>query len=192
MRLFPAWEKKAISSQTRLLYTREHVWSEFQAKDTPCTQASPSGHWAAEGLHGSSYRRGLCKKNTRVAFQRKTSSETGVPSLSRVYISRRQLLDSCVVVFERTHKSLIALAPEVWLYPTCEKKAFSSQIRLLNSRENVWSEFQAIETTCTQAGPREYGAAKEQHRPRHRRGLGGKKARVAFQSKPPLGLVFHN
>ena len=62
----------------------------------------------------------------------------------------------------------------------CEKVNFSNQIRLLHTRKQVWSEFQARETPCTQAGPREQWAAECLHCPEYKRGLGGEKARVAF------------
>ena len=83
----------------------------------------------------------------------------------------------------------MALALSLLLFPTCEK-AFSSQIMLLHTREHVWSEFQAMEPPCTQSGPREHWAADGLHCYKHKYGLGGKKAHVAFQRKPILGIVF--
>ena len=82
----------------------------------------------------------------------------------------------------------MALAPYVWLIPTCIKNALSSQIRRLHTIEHFWSEFQATETPCTRAGPGEPCAAKGMHKV----DLGVKMAVVAFQSKPLLGLVFHH
>ena len=52
--------------------------------------------------------------------------------------------------------------------------------------------FQGTENPCTQAGPREHWAAMELHQPMHKRGIGRKKARVVFHSKPLWGLVFHH
>lgn len=49
-----------------------------------------------------------------------------------------------------------------------------------------------METPCTQAGLKEQGAAEGLHHPRLTRGLGGKKAKVVFQSKPLLGLVLNH
>ena len=51
LRLIPPCEKKEFFSQIRLLHTREQVWSMFKAMASPCTQAGPREHWAAEGLH---------------------------------------------------------------------------------------------------------------------------------------------
>ena len=34
------------------------------------------------------------------------------------------------------------------LFPTCEKKAFSSLIQLLHTRTHIWSDFQAKETSA--------------------------------------------
>ena len=50
----------------------------------------------------------------------------------------------------------------------------------------------ASETPCTQARPREHWEAEGLHHPMCKRGLDGEKARVAFQSKPLLGLMFHH
>ena len=77
----------------------------------------------------------------------------------------------------------------VWLFPDCENKAFSSKIGFLHTREYVWSDFQATEMPCTQAEPRVHWAAEGLNRHRHKRDLGAKKARVAFQSKTTLGLL---
>ena len=60
--LSPVCEKKAFSSHFKLLHTREHVWSEFQATETPCTIAGAREHWVAEGLHGTRHKRGLTGK----------------------------------------------------------------------------------------------------------------------------------
>ena len=77
------------------------------------------------------------------------------------------------------------------LSPACEKKAFSSQIWILLTREDGWSYFQAMKTPCTQPGPRKLWAAEGLHHPMCRSLLAGKKARIAFQSKHILGWVFH-
>ena len=45
-----------------------------------------------------------------------------------------------------SNSAMIALAHYLCLFPTCAQKAFSSQIRLLQTREHVWSEFQAKES----------------------------------------------
>ena len=88
------------------------------------------------------------------------------------------------------HQALIALAH--YSEPFCEKKEFSSQVSLLHKREHVWNEFQTKEILCTPAGPMEYWVDEGLCCSRHKRGLGGKKTRFAFQSKPLLGLVFHH
>ena len=71
MLLFPACEKKAFSRLKRLLHTREHVWSDFQATETLCTQPGPREHSAAERLHRSRHRNGLGGKMAMVTLQSK-------------------------------------------------------------------------------------------------------------------------
>ena len=59
-------------------------------------------------------------------------------------------------------------------------------------KEHICSESQATERPCTQAWPREHWGFEGLHCPRHKRGLGGTKARMTFQNKPLLWPVFHH
>ena len=44
---------------------------------------------------------------------------------------------------------LVVPTSYVLLFPDTEKKALSCQVRLLIKGEQVWSDFQVMETTCT-------------------------------------------
>lgn len=65
------------------------------------------------------------------------------------------------------------------LFPACAKNSFSCSIRHLHTRQHVWSDFQSTLNFCIHPGPREHWAFGILHCLRHRRGLGGKRARVA-------------
>ena len=84
----------------------------------------------------------------------------------------------------------MALTHFLHLFTAFVKKAFSSQIRFC-SQENSFGVSFKQQTLCTKSVPREHCLAKGMHCPRHRIGLGGKKTRVAFQSKHLLVLMFH-
>lgn len=88
------------------------------------------------------------------------------------------------------HQMMFTLFPYVLLFPACDKKAFSYQIRLLHKREHVLSGFQAIETSCKQPVHTELLAVDGLIPRRYYTALSGKMARVVFWSKPPLRLVF--
>ena len=62
--LFSVCERKLFSSQIQLLHTREHIWSDFQAMETPWTQPGSREHWAAKGLHCPRHRIGLGRKKS--------------------------------------------------------------------------------------------------------------------------------
>ncbi len=57
-------------------------------------------------------------------------------------------------------------------------------------RPNIWSGFEAQETTSKPAVPREQEAAQTLFALFEKRGIGEKKASVAFLSKDALGLWF--
>ena len=65
------------------------------------------------------------------------------------------------------------------LFPACAKNSFSCSIRHLHTRQHVWSDFQSTLNFCIHPGPREHWAFGILHCLRHRRGLGGKRARAA-------------
>ena len=192
MLLFPACDKKAYSSQIRLLHIGEHVLNDLQATETPCTQPGPRGHWASEGLHHPRHRRDLHVKKSMVPVQ--SEPKLGLMFHNWVlcvfpggYFQTLVLL-SCW----DQHQALIALAHYMLLFPACEKKAFSSQIQLLHTREHIWNYFHATETPCRQPRAREIWTSDGVNFPRARRTLCRKNARVAFQSKSTLVLVFHH
>ena len=66
----------------------------------------------------------------------------------------------------------------------------SRQILLLHEGEHVWSGIPAQETTSKAAVPREQEAAQTLFALFEKRGIGEKKASVAFLSKDALGLWF--
>ena len=110
----------------------------------------------------------------------------GIPSPSRISFARRLLLGACfvdLVVFCGVG-TLIALARYLLLFPACGMKAFSSPVMCLDSRQHVWSEFQATQPPCTHPGPMEHWDTKGLYCHRPRRALDEKRVRVAFQSRP--------
>ena len=81
-----------------------------------------------------------------------------------------------------------SLAGSGWVAGACANKAFSCQISLLHEGEHVWSGIPAQETTSKAAVPREQEAAQTLFALFEKRGIGEKKASVAFLSKDALGL----
>ena len=133
------------SRHIRQLLTREHFWTDFQATEIHYTQLGPREHSVAKGLPHLKTRRCLGWKKLRVAFQRKpTLGLVFHPwleyTLPRVYLQTLVLLR-----FWDRHQALNILACYVLLFPTCEKKAFSSEIWFLHTREHTWCDVQATE-----------------------------------------------
>ena len=131
-------------------------------------------------------------ENGQGGFPEQTPVGANVLSLRRVSFARRQLPDQCFMEFVRWPAGPDCPSFLLQLFPTCEKKEFSRQIRLIHRREHIWSEFQSLESPFTQAGKRETLEAKELPFPMHKTGLGGKNASVSFQRKSLLRLVFHH
>ena len=98
--IFPCLWKEAFSCHISLLHKGEHVWSAFQAMETPCTKPVHREHWAAHWLFSPRNRRGLGGKKAGVMFPRK-------PSLVMVwvhwaeYTARKQFKYACFVEFVR-------------------------------------------------------------------------------------------
>lgn len=90
-------------------------------------------------------------------LSKQTPIGAGVHSLSRVYLARMRIPDSCFVEFVISPSGLYGLS---FIYATltaCEKKAFQAKSGwLVHIREHIWTEFQETETPCTQAGPQEH------------------------------------
>lgn len=61
----------------------------------------------------------------------------------------------------------------------------------MHTREHIWRDFQATETPEHNQGQESFGHPRVFIPTVLRRGLVGKKVRLAFQSKPTLGLVFY-
>ena len=146
--------------------TREHVRSVFKAIENACTQPAPRDPKAAKWLHSHRDRRLLGGKRARVAFQSK-------PTLGLVFHHWVEYIlpGGCfqiLVLWSLWDRNLvlISLACYLWLTPACEKKPFSSQIRLPHTSEYVWCDFPARETPCTQPEPREHWGAEVQLPPR--------------------------
>ena len=78
----------------------------------------------------------------------------------------------------------------MWIAEACANKAFRCQILLLHDGEHVWSGFEATETTSKPQLPTEQEAAQTLFALFEKRGIGEKKASVAFLSKDALGLWF--
>lgn len=106
-----------------------------------------------------------------------------------MYFATKELPVSCFVEVVRLPWVPEALACYVLLFPTCWNKPFSSQIRTLQQGEQVWNGFQVTETPCIQPVPSELWPSNGLLGHIYRRGLGGKKAMVPFQSKPLLELL---
>lgn len=114
----------------------------------------------------------------------------GVPSLSRKYFTRRKLLASCFVEFVRLPSGADHPILRSAALPICAKEALACQIRLLHEGEHGWRGIQARENTSHLPGHTEQRAAQRLLCPKYRRDLVGKETKVAFWSKPTLGMVF--
>ena len=119
-----------------------------------------------------------------------TTIGVGVLSLSEIYFVYRSFKTLVLCHFWDGYRAVISLAHYVHFFPICKKNAFSYQISLLQKGEDDLSEFQATAVSSNQPVQKDPLAVEQLIRPRYNIGLGGKKARVAFQSKPQLGLVF--
>ena len=126
--------------------------------ETPCTQPGIREHWAAEGMPHPGHWRCLAGQKARVALQSKPP--LGLVACHWVeYIFSGGIFQTLVLWhLWDSHPALIFLAPYLKLFSAFENKAYSSQIIFLHTREYVWCEFQATESTWTQAGAREHWA----------------------------------
>ena len=147
-------------------------------------------HWVAQTHICPRFRRGLVGNKARVAFRSKNA-------LGQVFVQRVEFTlqggSSLTLVlrsFWDCPQALIPIARYVLLFWACENKAFSCQIRFLHQGEHVWSGVQVRETTSKPPVHTEHWVAQTNNGPGYRRGLVGKKTRVAFWSKNALGLVF--
>lgn len=77
------------------------------------------------------------------------------------------------------------------LFSACANKAFSATSGIFTQEDKFGVGFKKQKAPAHKQGHRRW-AAEGMHHPRPKRGLGGKMARVTFQSKPFLGLVFHH
>lgn len=142
------------------------------------------------GLIGPLYNTGLDGKNARVAFRSR-------PPLGVVFVHWVQYTFQVgsfqhLVVWSwwDCHQVIIAQACYVLILRPSEKKAFSCQIRLLHKGEHIWVGFKPLKMLNKQAVHTESLPVLGLIWPWYNTGQGGKKARVAIQSKPPLGLMF--
>ena len=76
------------------------------------------------------------------------------------------------------------------LFPACENKAFSCQIRHLHKGEHVGRRFKAREAPCKQVEYKEHWDIRLLFHYSCRIGLGEKKARIASMKKLALVLLF--
>ena len=83
-----------------------------------------------------------------------------------------------------------SLSSYVWIAGAGEYKAFSCQMSIFHEGDQVWSGFQAKETTSKPAEHREHEAAHTLVGPRQTIRLAEKKACVAFLSKDVLVQLF--
>lgn len=130
MLLFPVCEKNAFSYKIRLLLKGEHVLSVLQATEAPWKLLGPKGYLEKERLNSPTKSRGLFGRKASVASV-KTTTGAGVLSLIGRNFEHRKLQASCLVSFVRCPTVLIGLDHHVPLFPICERKAFSYQIRPL-------------------------------------------------------------
>ena len=63
--------QEAIFMPNQVFHAIQHIRSEFQATETPCTQPGPREPCDAKGLHLPGQRRGLAGKSGSVSFKRK-------------------------------------------------------------------------------------------------------------------------
>ena len=115
---------------------------------------------------------------------------TIVSSPWRVDLSSIQLLDASYVPF---HRGVLAAQFPSWLSwigGACDIKALSCQMSLVHEGDRVWSWFHSKETTSNPAVHREQEAAHTLLGPKQSKGLGEKKASIAFLSQDALGLLF--
>ena len=83
-----------------------------------------------------------------------------------------------------------SLACSAWVAWACQKRDSSCQISILCEGGDVWSRFQAAETTSQAAVPTEPEAAQTLLGLMGRMGLGEKQASAAILSQEALGLRF--
>ena len=157
--LFPSCEKKALSCQIWLACQGEHFWSAFQVMETPSTKPVLRIFWANLWLICPSCMWGLGWKKAMVPF-------TSKDALGLVFIHWVEctLQPGCLHMLVLcswwdVHSAPVVPSSYELIFPTCDKKAFSCQIRLLLNREHFWVSFKWLKLHA----PIQYSESKRKH-----------------------------
>lgn len=108
---------------------------------TYCTQ-----NLAVEHINIPSCNRGLGWKKARVSFWSKPPLELVFIQWLKYTLQVRRFQPRVLCYLWDYHQEIIALACFFLLYPSCEKKVFSYQIRLLRMENSIWVCFKLLKS----------------------------------------------
>ena len=149
---YPRLRESTFSYQIRLLQKGKHGMSEFNATETLLNTWCTRSIWQVNCTIAL-LKKGLVCKKVRVNFQCKPHCKLVCNHWVEHTLQVRsfQSLVLCYLLFV-CHKVKFGLALYVQFLTTCEKKAFSYQLRLLQIVEHTLSRFQATENICNTEG----------------------------------------
>ena len=189
-RLFPDFEKSNFSYQIWLIQQEEHFWSGFQATEPHCKHIVHTLLLAGGQITRPSYKRGPAGQKTRVAFH-------CIAPLQLVFFHRMQY-SLQVGIFKPLvlchlwdyNWAMITLALVCATTPHLGKEccfqpnqASLKRTTHLEWVSSYWSPLK-IPTVLREFYTKQFNLSS------YNWCLCGKKARVSFHCKPPLGLVF--